>query len=159
MQLRAFMLDAKHYNLPRMLEEWRWLIPQQHTPLFVSALGDWVFGAPDGSLWCLSVLEGDYFQIALNGAEYNKLNKSEEWLNKTFIAGWQAIAAGHGLEPSPDQCIGWKVHPRIGGQLKPDNLQLFDMEVYQSIMGQLHRQLRPAKPQQEKDKPWFKFWR
>jgi hypothetical protein len=128
---RAFMVDAKNYNLSRMLEEWSWLVPSADTPLFVSALADWVFGAPDGSLWSLSSLEGDYRQIARDSAEYNRLNKSDAWLRDNFSANWVVIAAGVGITPRDDQCIGWKKHPRLGGEFKRENLQLFDMEVYQ----------------------------
>ena len=151
------MIAAEKYYLPRLLHEWQWLFPRDHAPLFVSIMGDWVFGAPNGSLWCLSVLEGDYFQVAVNADEYNRLNKSEEWLNETFIADWQPIAAGHGLEPTEEQCLGWKVHPLLGGEFKPANLQVFDMVVYQNLMGQLHRQLQ--RRELPRKKSWFKFWR
>ena len=70
--------------------------------------GDWVFGRPDGSLWALSLLEGDYRQIAQNATEYNRLNKSPEWLNDEFCAEWLLIASHHGLLPAPHQCLGWK---------------------------------------------------
>lgn len=105
---------------------------------------------------CCRFLKGTYEQVARNAAEYNTLNKSAEWLDKTFIAGWQPIAAGHGLEPKQDECLGWKVHPLIGGKFEVANLQLFSMRVYQSLMGQLHRQLQQHPPQGKK--PWFKFW-
>ena len=39
------------------------------------------------------------------------------------------------------QCLGWKVHPIIGGALDKTNLQLFSVHMYQSLMGQLFRQL------------------
>ena len=49
-----------------LLRDWGWLVAPEDTPLFVSCFGDWVFGAPDGSLWALSVLEGDYKRIAID---------------------------------------------------------------------------------------------
>lgn len=155
--LRPLMIEAAQYDCPALLAEWSWLVPSSDTPLFISAFGDWVFGNPDGSLWVLSVLEGDYTQVARNSHEYNTLNKSGEWLEQTFIAGWLPIAAGHGLVPSKDQCLGWRVHPLMGGKFESSNLQLFYMTVYQSLMGQLHRQLQQA-PAPAAKKPWFKLW-
>ncbi len=140
--MRPLMIEAAQFDTVDLMEQWRWLVPEADTPLFISAFGDWVVGKPDGSLWALSVLEGTYERIAENSAEYNKLNKSAEWLESTFIAGWLPIAAGNGLEPGNGQCIGWKLHPLLGGKFDVANLQLFDMRVYQSLMGQLHRQLR-----------------
>ena len=154
-QPRALLIEASQYELGKLLPEWRWLVPESDTPLFISVFGDWVFGNPDGSLWVLSVLEGTYERIARKAAEYNTINKSEEWLEKTFIAGWQPIAAGQGLVPAKDQCLGWKVHPLIGGKFEVANLQVFDMVVYQSIMGQFHRQLQRRELPPPKKKSWF----
>jgi hypothetical protein len=144
--LRALMIHASEYDVPRLLADWRWIVPATATPLFISAFGDWVFGHPDGSLWRLGLLEGNYTQVARDSAEYNTLNKSAEWLEETFLAAWQVIAAGHGMQPSKDQCIGWTVHPALGGKFEVANLQLFDMAVYQCLMGQLHRQLQAFPP-------------
>lgn len=140
--LRPFLLPASRFDTRELGREWRWLVPSTDTPLFLSVLGDWVFGHPDGSLWALSLLEGTYEQIASNAAEYNVLNKSLEWLDATFIASWQEIAARHGLEPAESECLGWKVHPILCGKFEVENLAIFDMVVYQSLVGQLHRQLR-----------------
>jgi len=152
--MRALKIDAGKYETSSLLAEWGWLVPKNQTPLFISAFGDWVFGHPDGSLWLLSVLEGTYQRIAQNSTEYNTLNKSREWLEKTFIAGWQVIAAEHGLEPGKDECLGWKLHPLLGGKFETANLQIFSMAVYQSLMGQLHRQLQ-ARTQKPKKKGLF----
>jgi len=152
------MIAAEKYDTSCLLAEWEWLVPKNQTPLFVSVLADWVFGAPDGSLWRLSALEGDFTQIADNANEYNRLNKSEEWLNQTFSAGWQAIAAQRGMLSSEEQCLGWKIHPLVGGELKAENLQVFGMAVYQSLMGQLHCQLKQRRAPREPKRSWLKFW-
>ena len=152
-ELRPLMIEAAQYDSPALLADWSWRTTPTDTPLFISAFGDWVFGNPDGSLWLLSLLEGDYTQIARNAHEYNTLNKSSEWLEETFIAGWLPIAAGNGLVPGKDQCLGWRVHPLIGGKFESSNLQIFDMLVYQSLMGQLQQRLLPVAK-----KPWFKLW-
>ncbi|NUP11664.1 MAG: hypothetical protein HOW73_36930 [Polyangiaceae bacterium] len=139
--MRPLMMNASEYDAPALLVDWRWRVPPSMTPLFISALGDWVFGAPDGSLWALSMLEGDLFQVAGSADEYNQLNKSAQWLDETFAASWLAIADRHGLVPSNDECLGWHVHPRIGGRFEVANLKLCPMRVYQSLMGQLHQSL------------------
>lgn len=155
----TLMLHASEYDTATLLADWKWLIPEDDTPLFISAFGDWVFGKPDGSLWALSLLEGTYEQVAKSSDEYNSLNKSEKWLNQIFIADWLPIAIENGLVPCKDECLGWKLHPLLGGQFAVANLQVFSMRVYQSIMGQLHRQLkdRSQQPTPEK-KSWFKPW-
>jgi hypothetical protein len=141
-QMRALMIHASEYDVQRLLCDWHWIVPVAATPLFLSAFGDWVFAHPDGSLWMLSVLEGTYSQIARDATEYNTLNKSTRWLESTFIANWQAVAARDGMQPGKDECLGWKVHPLMGGEFDVANMQIFSMAVYQKLMGQMHRQLQ-----------------
>ncbi len=124
-----------------LLEDWRWLVSDELTPLFLTMLGDWIFGAPDGSIWTLSLLDGDLRMLARTGTDYNRMKADPQWLEDELNAGWAIIARGNGLNPGPDECLGWKVHPLLGGALDKTNLQLFSMRVYQSLMGQLFRQL------------------
>jgi|SRR5262245_54746522 len=142
---RPFMLETSRFNTDRLLTDWRWLVPPSETPLMISAMGDWVFGRPDGSLAKLDILEGVYVGIAQNSRQFNELKASEAWLNKTFSFDWFVIATQRGLVPAPDQCLGWKQAPVLGGKFAVANLALYDMAVYQLLQGQLHRQLRQSK--------------
>jgi hypothetical protein len=140
--LPDFMISTDDLDTEVLLAPWAWLVPRSLTPLFLSVLGDWVFGAPDGSLWALSTLEAVLRKIADTAAEYNRLKSSFDWLDENFLASWQEIAQRHGLVPMRHQCIGWKVHPILGGPFQPSNLRLFDVVVYQQLIGQMHQQLR-----------------
>lgn len=155
---RPFIVDIENTDTSSLLAEWRWLVQETETPLLLSALGDWIFGTRDGSFWLLSALEGNYSKIAESYVEFNQLNKSKEWAEETFLVSWFEIALGNKIEPNESECVGWKVHPLLGGKFEVANLQLFSMPVYQSLLGQLHRQLqqRPLVPAEKK--PWFKLW-
>lgn len=102
---RAFMVAADQYGIAELLPEWAWLLPERDTPLFLTVMGDWVFGSPDGSIWRLSALEGDYVRIAANAEQYNALKRDIQWLNDEFCANWQPIAAGNGLLPNNTECL------------------------------------------------------
>jgi hypothetical protein len=121
-----------------LIEEWRWLVPDTLTPLFITAFGDWTFGAPDGSLWLLETLEGSLNPIAENSTEYNERKASEAWLDENLMAGWFVIALGDGLAPSSDECIGWKIHPLLGGaSIKPtrsDGYSAGSVDAYVTIL-------------------------
>jgi Domain of unknown function (DUF1851) len=140
--LGPFMRVIVESDVALLRTEWNWLVPANHQPLLITIFGDWVCGAPDGSHWSLSNLEGTYLKIAESSAEFNLRKKSFEFLDEHFIAGWQEIAERHGFKPDSAQCVGWRIPPVLGGQFEVENLQLFSMVVYQSIMGQLHRQLQ-----------------
>lgn len=152
------MVPVERYDLATLLSEWTWLIPERDTPLFLTVMADWVFGSPDGALWRLSALEGDYVQIAAIAEQFNAMKRSVEWLNDKFCADWQPIAAGNNIRPDEVECLGWRVHPYLGGEMKVENLQAFSMPVYQSLMGQLHRQFRLSKAIAPTKKSIWKFW-
>jgi hypothetical protein len=134
------MRSASEFDAPALASHWSWLIPAGHTPLLLSILGDWVFGAPDGSHWVLSTLEGSYEKVAENSAEFNLRKRSFEWLDKVFLASWQEIADRNGIVPTATECITWKVPPVIGGRFEVSNLCLLPQSVYQAVMSQLHQQ-------------------
>ena len=133
-----FMRQPTDIEISKFLPQWSWIVPETSTPLYLSTFGDWVFGNSDGSLSVLSLLEGKYERVANNCNEFNEYNKSPEWCDEIFIASWYPIAIENGIIPSQDECIGWKIHPVIGGKFEVENLRVFSMEVYQSLMSQLH---------------------
>lgn len=139
-----FINKPTQQELSELLPQWSWIIPKTATPLSITVFGDWLFGNPDGSLSVLSLLDGTYEFVASNGIEYNKLNKSPEWCDEIFLSSWYQIATDNGITPREGECIGWKVHPIIGGEFSSSNLQIFSMNIYQSLMSQLHSQIQGA---------------
>lgn len=111
-----FMRKPTVEEIQTMLPQWSWLVPSEVAPLMLSVFGDWLFGNPDGSLSVLSLLEGTYEQVAKDSEEFNEFNKSLEWRDEIFISSWYTIAIENGLSPQKGECIGWQVHPIIGGE-------------------------------------------
>ncbi|MBY7859100.1 DUF1851 domain-containing protein [Vibrio fluvialis] len=137
-----FFSKPSENEVSTLLPQWSWLVTANSTPLFLTAFGDWVFGNTDGSISVLSVLEGTLEKVANSGQEFNQLNKSADWCDEIFIASWYPIALENGLVPSRGECIGWQVHPIIGGDFSVNNLKIFSMAVYQSLMAQLHAKIQ-----------------
>jgi len=139
------LLSVQGDDVADLLHEWRWCLDGRRlTPLLLTALGDWILGAPEGSLWRLDMLEGDVVRIARDSSEFNQLKVAPDWLDDALLSGWYDIALGNGIAPDETECIGWRVHPALGGGFEASNLHTFSMRVYQSLMGQLHRQLRAS---------------
>ena len=143
--MRDLVISCSNIDCQPLLSDWRWLVPTEDVPLFLGAFGDWIFGVPDGSLWSLELLEGTYSRIALNADEYNRAKNEADNLNLWFMAEWVEIAERHGIVPGLDECLGWRLHPIFGGSFSVANIQVFSLGVYQSIMGQLFRQMRQQK--------------
>lgn len=138
---RDLAISCEGMDCERLLLDWRWLVPTSMTPLMVGIFGDWVFGAPDATLWHLDLVAGSFRQIARNSSEFNELKHQDQYRDEWFGAGWADIALENGLVPRQDECLGWKTAPVFGGRFEVDNIQVFSLFIYQSIQGQIFRQL------------------
>jgi hypothetical protein len=138
---RDLVISCDGLDCKRLFTDWQWLVPADATPLMIGIFGDWIFGAPNGSLWHLDFLEGQFYQVAQDSTEFNAKKREEEYRNLWFRADWADIALGNGLTPNRDECLGWKIAPILGGVFAVENIQVFSLVVYQSITGQLFRQL------------------
>jgi len=138
---RDLAISCREFDCEPLLTDWRWLVPSDDTPLMIGIFGDWVFGAPDGSHWHFDLLEGRFHRIADDSNEFDTKKQEDQYRDEWFGANWADIALENGLVPELQECLGWKIAPIIGGPFSLDNIQLFPLSVYQTINGQLHRQL------------------
>jgi hypothetical protein len=128
------------------LQEWRWLVPTTFSPLWLNAFGDWVFTSRDGSIHFLDLIEGTFTPVAPSMNALSELLKSIENRNRWLMADWVGICKERGLHLNQGQCYGWKLHPILGGKFEFENIQAFDLGVYESITGQIHRQVKHLPP-------------
>jgi hypothetical protein len=129
-------------NIEQLLAEWRWLVPETMKPLWLNSFGDWMLEAPDGQIHFLDLLEGAFNCIAPSKRILHEMLQEEENRNRWLMAEWFQICNERRLFLARGQCYGWKVAPIIGGKLEFLNIQVFDIAVYECIMGQVHRQVQ-----------------
>jgi hypothetical protein len=139
--LREAAISIADIESTGLFDAWNWLVPESDTPLMIGHFCDTVFGAPDGSLWLLDLMEGHYGRIARDSDEFRRLKIDADKVNRWFTWDWVVIAGQNGLVPGPEQCLGWKVPPVIGGDFSLSNIQLFPRRVYLDLQGQLFRQI------------------
>lgn len=48
--------------------------------------------------------------------EYNARKNDRAWLEEKLSVNWFDIAVENGLVPAESQCVGWKLHPLLGGK-------------------------------------------
>lgn len=133
-------------DVQELLADWRWLVPSDYHPIQMNKFGDWFFVAPDGQVIMLDLLDGDLTPIAGTVNEYNQLKKQPDYQTEWFLDGFVFRCESQGLRLATRQCYGWRIHPIIGGDIKVENIQVFDLSVYQSLMGQILPQWKALKP-------------
>lgn len=129
-----------------LLREWRWLVPMTHKPVQITKFGDWFFADPEGIVFMLDLIEGKLCKVASSVKEFNDLKNTPEKHTEWFLDGFVFRCAAGGLNLNPGQCYGWRIHPMIGGKFEFENIQVFSLRVYQSLMGQMFRQYKQLKP-------------
>lgn len=142
MAWRKLTIPLSGLGVEDLLKEWRWLVPATMSPLWLSAFGDLAFMGQDKRVFLLDILEGSFGLIAPSELAMTELLESEEMRNRCLSADWFETCNSRGLYLGPGQCYGWKVAPILGGEFSFSNIQVFDVLVYETIMGQLHRQLK-----------------
>ncbi len=133
-------------DVAALLAFWRWLVPEDYRPIQMNKFGDWFFVASDGQVIMLDLLEGDLTPIAGTIQEFDQRKNLPNQHNDWFLDGFVFRCESEGLILSKGQCYGWQVHPIIGGEMKFENIQVFDLSVYQSLMSQLLPQWKRLKP-------------
>jgi hypothetical protein len=130
----------------RALEDWAWLPVEGKRPFLASLFGD-IFLEDESGIWMLDALEGSLSRVFSDRQQMAAVLNTEEGSDHHLLAGL-ALAAERrlGLVPGPDQVLAWRVPPVLGAPTAIENLQLMDFEVYLSIQGQLHRQVKDLPP-------------
>jgi hypothetical protein len=103
---RDLAIAYQRINCDGLLDERRWLVPPNHVPLMIGALGDWIFRAPDASRWSLCLLEGDYRKIANSSEEFCQLKEDPENLESWFKCSWVVTTETARLVPGVEEMLG-----------------------------------------------------
>jgi len=141
-------IDLDSLDTEVLLKDWRWLVPRDFCPVQMTKFGDWFFRAPAGQVYMLDLIEGELSKVAETATEFNGLMDQDEKHLEWYLDGFVFRCCEEGLHLSPQQCYGWKIHPMIGGKFDFENIQIFDLVVYQALMSQLLRQWKAIKPGQ-----------
>jgi hypothetical protein len=83
---------------------------------------------------------GQALEIPFTFSEFHDslVDLKEEALAESFFAKWRMSG---GEPPAIDQCVGYIVPLFLGGQDTVENLELTDLDVYWTLVGQLRRQV------------------
>jgi len=130
----------------RALADWAWLPLDGKRPFMASLFGD-VFLEDDAGIWVLDVLEGSLDRLFDDRGQLAAVLGTEAGQDRYLLAGLAFVAERRlGLVPGPAQVLAWKLPPVLGAPVAVENLELMDFEVYLSLQGQLHRQVKDLPP-------------
>ena len=103
----------------------------------MTKFGDWFFVNSKGHVFFLDLIEGELNEVAFSIEEFNKLKNTKAKQTEWYLDGFVFRCYDENLRLKEGECYGWKIHPMIGGKFEFENIQVFSILVYQSLMGQL----------------------
>jgi hypothetical protein len=132
---------VEHLALEHLLKEWRWLCPQKVALVARNAFGDLYLRDESGKIMRLDVAVGQIKQVAESEIRFRELASTKEKREEWFAESDELAAARQGLNPGPNQCVGFKTPVVFAESGSPNNAYVADLYEYVSFLGEIHRQI------------------
>ena len=139
-------IDFDRSQIDSLLEDWRWLVQPNFTPILMTAFGDLFLRDVSGRIHFLDVMAGEFQLVADSEEEFNRLCENEEQREKWFCSGLLSeVRKLHG-DLARGECFSCKVPLSLGGELTAANFDRLDCAVHYSVLGQIHEQTKYLPP-------------
>jgi hypothetical protein len=142
MNIHDYVIDQGRKDWPKLLADWRTLVPGAFTLWIVNRFGDAFIVLDDGSVHMLDVGIGQLTRRADNREHFAQLldvdGNANNWLAISLVDA--CVAAG--MQLSPTQCYGYKVPPILGGDYRVENIEPTDMSVHYSLLADIYQQTK-----------------
>lgn len=132
-------IDVAGLDCDRLLLDWRWLVPESLRPFCLTVFGDWFFEDSTGRVIFLDTIAAKLSEVAQSRREFLSARAKQENLDQCFMADLVTLCWDRGLRPGSGQCLSFKIPPVLSGPLDLDNVEVCDLVVHLSILGQIHR--------------------
>ena len=133
--------NVGHLDIERLLAEWRWLCPEPMALVARNAFGDLFLRNASGNVFRLDAAVGKLTKVAESETQFRQLATNEQLREEWFAEADSSTAAGHGLTPSPNQCIGFTTPLVFQEAGRFNSPYVADLYEYVSFLGDLNRQL------------------
>jgi hypothetical protein len=143
MKFSDYTVDLEGIDVDELISEWKWAVPSGLKVVATTKFGDSFLISEDNRVVFLDTLDGSLSDCGKGNLFSDGFVEENR---ERFSADWVEICIQRGMLLEAGQCYGWKVHPIIGGKFAFENIKVFSLRVYESVTGQLVRQVT-GKPQ------------
>jgi len=123
-------------DFEKMLSCWPRLAVGRTRPIGLSALGCCFLERPDGSVYALDPLLGEFRKVAVSMDDFGRGMNSPEWQQRNLHRDVVAQILERGLTRNSRQVFGFSPHPKFGGELDASRAITLDPAVWHSISSQ-----------------------
>lgn len=133
---------------PQLLEDGRWLIGPDNRPVVITTMGNaFVLNEKTGVISFVDTLEGRLKPIADRlDSFFKRLDEDQEFVEEYFSTQLLQDARARGMKAGVHQVYSFKQPPVLGGAQMAENLEISDLAVHFSLLGQIFQQVRNLPP-------------
>jgi hypothetical protein len=144
-ELAEFTVSIEGIDTQALLSSWP-DAPTVARSILMTVFGDLFFADPSGAVYFVDLTCGEITKVAETEAAFDQIINSNEIPAEWFMPDIADTLRDAGLVLSPGQCFGYKQPPVLGGAVDAANLEITDIEVYYSLMGQIVEQIKGLPP-------------
>jgi hypothetical protein len=127
-----------------LLVGWRWLVPQSSRVLKATAIGDLFLQDADGGIHFLDAKFGKLKFVARTAEELDRLFDQRDFRQNFLYSFMVRTLVQKGMKLPRGKCYSLRIPVHLGGSFGSENVEIVDLLVHLSVLGQLHEQTRPA---------------
>ena len=135
-------IDLTGQDSDTLLDEWRWLVPQDFVLRMVSSLGDAFLEDKTGAIHWLDVGAASLTRIAENKEDFDARRQRAENAENWFVPQLVGDLLSSGKALAVGQCYSYKIPLTLNGKFEPDNFEPCGVEVHFHALGKIQAQVR-----------------
>lgn len=139
-------IPIENLSTAELLEDWAWLIQKSYSLVAMNNFGDMFLRDENGAIHFLELVSGTITKIAESAIKFEQSAKETENRRTWFLTILLTELEQAGMTLAKGQCFGYKIPPILGGKIEVANIEVGDISVYVSLLGQIHQQVRSAPP-------------
>ncbi|MGF1731252.1 T6SS immunity protein Tdi1 domain-containing protein [Photobacterium kasasachensis] len=130
-----------HIERESLIEDWQWLVGSA-LPILISSVGDAFLQTESGEIHWLITGSGELEKVADSYEDFQSKLQDNKLVNEWFLVPVVAKLKSLGVNLVDGKLYGFKQFPVLGGEYEAENYELTDIEVYFSMSGQIHYQIK-----------------
>lgn len=141
MDIHDYLIEQECLDWGKLLAPWHETLPSKFTLWMVNRFGEPILALDDGSIWILSLDEGNLKKVADSRDEFCDLadqgNNGNEWFFIPLVD--ELVAAGITLKHG--ECYGFTLPPVVGGKYELGNVRPKPLGDYYGFLADFYRQI------------------
>ena len=140
--LNDLTINPERVNLDALLHDWTWAMPEPLHPVLLTALGDVFAQGKSRAVFFIDTIEGSITKVAEEGAAFQSMLDDTQFVNDHFFPSRIAELRDAEIFLYPQQVYSHQKPLVLGGVDDIDNIEVTDVAVHISILGQIHQQVK-----------------